>query len=307
MNPQLLTASGQGRSCRRLVGGSRAWLGVSSGGLFCWLVELVEGDGVPSASSWRCRRGRGAQRSSACAASRVRDRGRGLGRGRCGSTRRAGRGGSHRSLSALRGALGAGRSARRDRCLSCGPRRGRIGELRGQPRGPGRVRPDRLRPADSWWPGHAPAQDAKCPTVGKTDISRPHSAIRTSAARAGRRGSGEQLDDLGVWREHGSIRSVRSAAPRRACRYGRAVRDHDSVMLDREPAWSASLSSGIFARICPGQLGELLGIGHAREQRLSMRARTRDVVEATLESLIPASWSTSPDAEGGSARALRGP
>ena len=38
---------GQGRSCRRLVvGGSPAWLGVSSGGLFCWLVELVEGDGV---------------------------------------------------------------------------------------------------------------------------------------------------------------------------------------------------------------------------------------------------------------------
>jgi hypothetical protein len=49
--------------------------------------------------------------------------------------------------------------------------------------GPGRVRPDCLRPADSRLPGQTPAQDARCLTVGKPVMSSPHSAISTCAVR----------------------------------------------------------------------------------------------------------------------------
>jgi hypothetical protein len=50
-------------------------------------------------------------------------------------------------------------------------------------REPLRVRPERRLPADSSLPGQSPAQDAKCPAVGNTDMSAPTSAITTSAVR----------------------------------------------------------------------------------------------------------------------------
>ena len=40
---------------------------------------------------------------------------------------------------------------------------------------------DLLCPADSWDPGVVPAQDASWAAVGKTDMSAPVSAIKTSA------------------------------------------------------------------------------------------------------------------------------
>src|SRR5262245_37675338 len=46
---------------------------------------------------------------------------------------------------------------------------------------PWRVRPERYLPALSWCPGQRPAQHAACLAVGKTRMSRPNSAMRTSA------------------------------------------------------------------------------------------------------------------------------
>ena len=48
---------------------------------------------------------------------------------------------------------------------------------------PLRVRPERRLPADWSLPGQRPAQDARCPAVGKTHMSVPISAIITSAVR----------------------------------------------------------------------------------------------------------------------------
>jgi len=48
---------------------------------------------------------------------------------------------------------------------------------------PWRGRPERRFPADWWLPGHWPPQDARCPAVGKTDMSAPISARMFSALR----------------------------------------------------------------------------------------------------------------------------
>ena len=48
---------------------------------------------------------------------------------------------------------------------------------------PWRVRPERCLPADSLLPGHMPAHDARCPAVGKRDMSAPISARITWAVR----------------------------------------------------------------------------------------------------------------------------
>ena len=50
-------------------------------------------------------------------------------------------------------------------------------------KGPGRMRPDLCLPALSFWPGHKPAQLAKCWAVGNWRMSTPISAMRTSAVR----------------------------------------------------------------------------------------------------------------------------
>src|SRR5215212_9403652 len=48
---------------------------------------------------------------------------------------------------------------------------------------PLRVLPERRLPADSWLPGHVPAQDARGLAEGQTLMSPPVSAMITSAAR----------------------------------------------------------------------------------------------------------------------------
>src|SRR3954451_11091958 len=53
---------------------------------------------------------------------------------------------------------------------------------------PLRARPVGRLPADSWLPGHSPAQDARCAAVGKRLMSAPASARNTQAVRGPRPG-----------------------------------------------------------------------------------------------------------------------
>jgi hypothetical protein len=48
---------------------------------------------------------------------------------------------------------------------------------------PLRAFPERRFPADSWLPGHMPAQDARCAAMGNRLMSTPISAMITSAVR----------------------------------------------------------------------------------------------------------------------------
>jgi hypothetical protein len=48
---------------------------------------------------------------------------------------------------------------------------------------PLRVRPECCLPAERSFPGHWPAQEARCRALGKMLMSAPISAIRTSAMR----------------------------------------------------------------------------------------------------------------------------
>ncbi len=218
---------------RRWPGGG--WVSSFRRLVLVWLGRLVEGDGVAECFELALEASGAVLDGVALALpARARDPDMGLGRGRCGSTRRVGRGGSRRSLSAPRGGRGVARVRGEVGAFRADRGAGAFGELRGQPRGPGRVRPTCRRPADSWWPGHAPAQEAKCPTVGNTLMSRPHSAIKTSAARAWTPGTVEsnsmiwacgarhELDPLGQVLQRGVERvDVREQ-----------LRDHDPVMLD---------------------------------------------------------------------------
>ena len=64
---------------------------------------------------------------------------------------------------------------------------------------PGRVRPERRLPPDSLWPGHRPAQDARCAEDGKRVMSAPVSATIASAVRWPDAGNGLQAgEDVGV-------------------------------------------------------------------------------------------------------------
>ena len=79
----------------------------------------------------------------------------------------------------------------------------------------------------------------------------------------------------GVWREHvldplGQVlqRGVERVDVREQ------LRDHDPVMLDREAALERVVElRDLRAHLALGQLGELLGIGDARQERFEHRAR----------------------------------
>ena len=186
MNPRVVAAFGQGRLCRRWSAVARRGLCDGSGGLF-WLLwfDLVEGDGVAECFELALEAAGAVLDGVALALpvgsevavwdlvaddvvvgheQVVADR-----------ADRFGLAAPSAELREVRGEVGA---------FGADGSPSALGQLRGQPAGPGRVRPDRRRPADWWWPGHAPAQDAKCPTVGNTLMSSPHSAIRTCAAWA---------------------------------------------------------------------------------------------------------------------------
>src|SRR3954453_6653155 len=62
---------------------------------------------------------------------------------------------------------------------------------------PLRARPEGRLPADSWLPGHSPAQEARCAAVGKRVMSGPASARITHAVRGPSPGIAEQLNRLG--------------------------------------------------------------------------------------------------------------
>jgi hypothetical protein len=83
-----------------------------------------------------------------------------------------------------RGDPAGGGTGRSGRCPWSGwlPWRPRSGS-RPATRGPLRVRPERCLPADSLFPGHTPAQEARCAAVGNWPMSGPISATMTSAAR----------------------------------------------------------------------------------------------------------------------------
>ena len=72
------------------------------------------------------------------------------------------------------------------------------------------------------------------------------------------------------------------------------LRDHDSVMLDREAALERVFELGIFARILPLDSSASCSASATPDKSASSIARAdfEHVVEATLESLIPAIWST---------------
>src|SRR4051812_33825458 len=51
---------------------------------------------------------------------------------------------------------------------------------------PLRARPEGRLPADSWLPGHSPAQDARCAALGKQDMSGPAGPGLPAGAVGGR-------------------------------------------------------------------------------------------------------------------------
>ncbi len=239
---------------------------------------------------------RGARPSSACGASPAQARGTGPGRGRCGSRRRGCRGGSRRSPWPRRGARAAERDGRRGRCpwfarRPWPPR----SALRSASVGRGGFvlsvggRLTRGGGAD-------PAHEARCPTVGKRVMSRPHSAIRTWAVRTATPGI------------------VHSSSTTRACGARASSTRSSSVWIATSsasmwpsswaamiPWWatskrlaSASRSCGIFDRMrafassasCSGS------VTPASSASSIARADFEYVCEATLVSLMPASCNT---------------
>ena len=124
--------------------------------------------------------------------------------------------------------------------------------------------------------GTIPAQDAKCPAVGNRLMSRPHSAISTWAVRCATPGIVHSSST--VWakgREHRVdlfVEGVRS--PGRACRCARAAARPGSRDGRREAVGERLLQlRDLRAHPGLGQLGQLLGIGDAGQQRFEHRAR----------------------------------
>ena len=84
-------------------------------------------------------------------------------------------------------------------------------------------------------------------------MSRPHSAIRTCAALAWTPGIVESNSTISSVRGEHELDPLAQVLQRGVERVDmrEQLRDHHPVMLDRKRLWSASLSSGIFARILP--------------------------------------------------------
>ena len=161
---------------------------------------------------------------------------------------------------------------------------------------PWRVFPEpRLRP-DWLVPGQIAAQETKWPAVGNTVMSMPHSAIRicaTTYADAGDRG--QQFDQVavGLGRDPDPGLELCDRQVERVD-VGEQAGDEDTVMADSNRLASASWSCGIFFRIRPlASSARTTGSVTPPSSASSIaRADTEYTAEATLVSLIPASWST---------------
>jgi hypothetical protein len=127
----------------------------------------------------------------------------GRGRGRCGSTRRVGRDGSRRSLSARRGVREAGPVRAEVRFFGANRGPGAFGELRGQPGGPG-TGPSRTPTTGGFVVAGAGAGPGR-----EVPDHWEHAHIATAlgdqdlcCVRLDARDRAEQLDGLRVRREH---------------------------------------------------------------------------------------------------------
>jgi hypothetical protein len=132
-------------------------------------------------------------------------------------------------------------------------------------RGPGRVRPEPRRLADWWCPGHAPAQDAKWPTVGNRVIQAAlgDQYLRGVLLDAGDRA--QQLDDVSVRGKH-EFDPLAQVLQRSVQRVDvrEQLGDHNPVVLDLKatPERLAQLRD-LRPHLAFGELSELLGIGDA--------------------------------------------
>ena len=90
----------------------------------------------------------------------------------------------------------------------------------------------------------------------------------------------QQLDDVGVWGEH-MLDPLGQVLQRRVERVDvrEQLRDHDPVMLDREPALKRVFElRDLGSHLALGELGELLGVGDPGEERFEHRASGLGVV-----------------------------
>lgn len=152
-----------------------------------------------------------------------------------------------------------------------------------------------IRPADWCWPGHTPAQEAKCPGVGNWDMSAPVSAMITSAVVVEMPGM-VQIRSRLAW--NGAITfSIRSV--------NASIRVVCSVMKSRcnstRNAWwsvnrpcNAWVNTGILRRSCFTDISA--NLAGSRSPFTSACSINRDetplMSETTTDSLMPASSRT---------------
>src|SRR3954470_21541701 len=160
---------------------------------------------------------------------------------------------------------------------------------------PLRARPERRLPADSWLPGHSPAQDARCAAVEKRLMSVPISATITHAVRRPIPG---MLPSRSIAAEKGAASvstwvSRPSMAAVRWSMWSSRVRS-SSAWCSLNPPSSASRSSGILGRIrVRASSASTAGSRSPAISSSSMaRAALPSTSETTESSLIPASSST---------------
>ena len=157
---------------------------------------------------------------------------------------------------------------------------------------PWRVWPDLFLPADSLWPGHIPAQEARWPAVGKRDMSGPISASKSSAVRLSTPGivlSSSRCFAKGAITS--SMRSDKAAIDSSRKSMCARIWETISAWFGVKRPWSASRSAGSFARSLPRARSASSSGSCVPETSASSirRPETPSTLEATEESLIPPS------------------
>jgi len=147
---------------------------------------------------------------------------------------------------------------------------------------PLRVRPERCLAADWWLPGHCPAHDARCLSVAKTrhvgaDLG--EDVLCGAFSDAGDRD--QQRDGAHAERDKLLLVSVREAVDllikEVQVREDRA--DQQRVQTVKAPLQRVLERGELLAQPAPGEVGEHVGIGGARDERVEHRAArdTEDV------------------------------